>query len=456
MALDLNALDPQAAWRPYEPTASTPWTRARAAHLFRRAGFGASSEELDTATRDTPASVLDRLFAPGSEAASFAASADQLATTAATGGGSKRLAAAWVYRLLGTPDPLREKMTVFWHGHLTSSADKVTDTRLMLTQNKLLREHALGDFATLVQEISRDPAMLVYLDSATNRKAHPNENFARELMELFCLGEGNYTEHDVKEVARCFTGWEVRRDRYRFNKYEHDSGTKSFLGATGDFGGEDAVRIVLEQPAAPRFIARKLFQLFVCDEPSPPDALIEPLVVVFRESKLDVASLVRTILGSELFFSDAVVGRKIRSPADVTIGLLRSFEGSADANMLATGMAEIGQSLLYPPNVKGWPGGRNWIDSSTLLGRANLVRRLLDDSKTRFGGGTLADYAKRFGLSNAPEAQVEWIVSLLLAVPMSSEVQDRIVALAVDERDHEKRLRNIVYVICSLPEYQLA
>ena len=456
MTLDLNALDPQVAWRPYEPSASSPWTRARAAHLFRRAGFGASPTDLAAAAEDTPASVIEQLFAPGAEATSFAASADQLATTAATGGGSKQLAAAWVYRLLGTPDVLREKMTLFWHGHFTSSADKVTDARLMLAQNKLLREHALGDFATLVQEISRDPAMLIYLDSATNRKAHPNENYARELMELFCLGEGNYTEHDVTEVARCFTGWEVRRDRYRFNKYEHDSGTKSFLGATGDFGGEDAVRIVLEQTAAPRFIARKLFQFFVCDEPSPPDALIEPLAVAFRESNLDVASLVRKILGSELFFSDAVVGRKIRSPADVAIGLLRSLEGSADANMIAIGMAEIGQSLLYPPNVKGWPGGRNWIDSSTLLGRANLVRRLLDNGKTRFGGGSLSDYAKRHGIGDAPDAQVDWIANLLLAIPLSSEVQSRIIALASDERNLDKRLRNIVYIVCSLPECQLA
>ncbi len=455
MTLDFNTLDPQIAWRPYEPTASSPWTHARAAHLFRRAGFGASPAELDAAARDTPVSAVERLFSPGSEAASFASAADQLATTAATGGGSKQLAAAWVYRLLGTPDPLREKLTLFWHGHFTSSADKVTDARLMLAQNTLLREHALGDFATLVQEISRDPAMLVYLDSATNRKAHPNENYARELMELFCLDEGNYTEHDVTEVARCFTGWEVRRDRFRFNKYEHDSGTKSFLGATGNFGGEDAVRIVLEQPSAPRFIARKLFQLFVCDEPSPPDALIEPLAVAFRESNLDVASLVRRILGSELFFSDAVIGRKIRSPADVIIGLLRSFEGSTDANMIATGMAEIGQSVLYPPNVKGWPGGRSWIDSSTLLGRSNLLRRVLDDGRTRFGGGTLSDYMKRFGVGDSAGAQVEWIVGLLLAVPMSSEVQGRIVAIAGEEGDQEKRLRNIVYIVCSLPEYQL-
>jgi uncharacterized protein (DUF1800 family) len=456
MALDLNALDPQIAWRSYEPNAAAPWTRARAAHLFRRAGFGASPAELDAAVRETPESVIERLFAPGARVASFAASADQLATTAATGGGSKQLAAAWVYRLLGTPDPLREKLTLFWHGHFTSSADKVTDARLMLAQNNLLREHALGDFASLVQQISCDPAMLIYLDSATNRKAHPNENYARELMELFCLGEGNYTEHDVTEVARCFTGWEVRRDRYRFNKYEHDSGNKSFLGATGDFDGADAVRIVLQQPAAPRFIARKLFQFFICDEPSPPEALIEPLAVAFRESDLNVGTLVRKIVGSELFFSDAVIGRKIRSPADVAIGLLRAFDGSADANMLATGMAEIGQSLLYPPNVKGWPGGRNWIDSSTLLGRANLVRRLLDDGKTRFGGGSLTDYAKRSGVSESPEAQVEWIANLLLAIPMSSEVQTRIVALAGDERDDEKRLRNIVYIVCSLPEFQLA
>lgn len=456
MSLDLRAIDPTEAWRPYEPRSTRPWTTARAAHLFRRAGFGASPRELAQALESSPAASLDRLFNPGPDAETSATAADRLFETATSSGGAPRLAAAWMYRLIGTPDPLREKMTLFWHGHFATSADKVTESRLMLTQNQLFRSQALGDFGTLVAEMARDPAMLIYLDSATNRKAHPNENFARELMELFCLGEGHYTEQDVAEIARCFTGWEVRRFNYRFNRYEHDTGTKRFLGRTGEFGGEDAVRIVLEQEAAPRFIAKKLFQWFICDEPEPPAELVEPLARHFRESDLDIASLVQMILRSELFFSDQMVGRKIRSPVELVVGLLRGFEATADANMLAQGVAEIGQSLFYPPNVKGWPGGRNWIDSSTLLGRANLVRRLLDDPKTRFDGGTLATYAATYDVKDELAAQVDWVTSVLLAVPLAPPIRERLIALASDEKqDTERRLRTIVYTVSTLPEFHL-
>jgi uncharacterized protein (DUF1800 family) len=304
--------------------------------------------------------------------------------------------------------------------------------------------------------VSRDPAMLIYLDSATNRKAHPNENYARELMELFCLGEGNYSERDVREVARCFTGWGLRRERFRFNGYDHDSGTKSFLGASGPFGGEDAVRVVLDQPACCRFLAGKLFRWFVCDEPEAPGALIEPLADEFRRSGLNVAILVRRILGSRLFLSREMAGRKVRSPVELAVGLLRALEGSTDVNALAEGTSQIGQALFFPPSVKGWDGGRAWIDSSTLLGRANLVRRALDHSKTRFAGGGLHEFVRGHVPGSDPAAEVDWFARRLLAVPLPDAVRGHLTAVAADERqDPERRLRNVVYAVCTLPEFQL-
>ena len=175
---------------------------------------------------------------------SFRQQSDELATTVLSTGDPRQLAAWWVYVMLATRNPLLERMTLFWHGHFATSADKVNDANLMLEQNRLLRRHALGDFRSFVQEMSRDPAMLIYLDSATNRRAHPNENYARELMELFCLGEGNYSEKDVQELARCFTGWEIKLATFRFNRFQHDSGTKTVLGKSDKF--EDGASIDLD------------------------------------------------------------------------------------------------------------------------------------------------------------------------------------------------------------------
>src|SRR5690606_21813964 len=256
----------------------------------------------------------------------FRQESDALASAVLAGGDSKKLSAWWLYVMLRTPDVLREKMTLFWHGHFATSAAKVQDAWLMHRQNELFRRHALDAWETLVQGVSRDPAMLIYLDSAVNRKSHPNENYARELMELFCLGEGQYSEQDIREAARCFTGWEVRRGKFYLNRRQLDLGEKTVLGERGPFSGEEVVRVILRQPAAPRFLARKLVRFFVLDEPELPDALLEPLAVEFRESGLDVGRLVRRILGSRLFFSEHALGRKVRSPVELGVGLLRALE----------------------------------------------------------------------------------------------------------------------------------
>jgi hypothetical protein len=213
-------------------------------------------------------------------------------------GNVKRLSAQWVYRMLTTPAQLQEKMTLFWHGHFATSAAKVDDAELMQRQNDLRREHALGDLSQLLLEISRDPAMLIYLDSVSNRKSHPNENYAREIMELFALGEGNYTEQDIRELARCFTGWEIKRKKFRFNRYQHDSGTKTVLGTTGKLSGEEGVAIVAGQDTAPQFIVGKLIRFFVMDEPAPPNDLIEPLARELRKNNMQIAPTVRRILGT--------------------------------------------------------------------------------------------------------------------------------------------------------------
>ena len=457
-ATDLVNVDPAWAWSPYKPDGARPWTRRLAAHLYRRAGFSADTATLDEATKLGPEAAVGRLCDPGSSpaATTFDRTVTMLGDRAVATGNPQQLPAWWLYRMLYTPDPLLEKLTLFWHGHFASSAAKVLKPRLMLDQNQTFRAHARGKFETMVKAVSRDPAMLIYLDSTSNRRIHPNENYARELMELFCLGVGNYTEQDIKEMARAFTGWEVRGDRWAYNKVQHDTRSKSFLGRSGNFDGDDAVKIVLDQPAAPRFIARKLVRFFAFDEPEAPDALVEPLAQDLRRGGFEIGPVVRRILGSNLFFSPHAVGRKVRSPVELGVGLLRALGATTNLLKLSQGVAELGQGLFYPPNVKGWDGGRAWINSSALLGRANLVRQLLLANETKFekSGGTLAAAADAAG-AKTPEQTVDWLLELLVAVPVPPAARDALVQLA-DGDDRSAAVASTVHAISALPEFQLA
>ncbi|MCA9052715.1 MAG: DUF1800 domain-containing protein [Planctomycetaceae bacterium] len=453
---NLQTIDPEWAWSEFVPDELSPWTPRLAAHLFRRAGFAANDDLLRHASTSTPGEVVESLFTT-TEPEEFVGEMASLARSSIGTGDVKNLPPWWSYRLLTTPHPLLEKATLFWHGHFATSGAKVDDPGLMHTQNELLRRYALGDFSALVQEMSRDPAMLLWLDSATNRKAHPNENFARELMELFCLGEGEYTETDIRELARCFTGWEIKAERFRFNRFQHDGGRKTILGTTGPFGGEDGTQIVLEHPACPRFIVTKLIRFYLCDEPALPAALVEPLAQQLRDDRLQIAPVLRRMLSSRLFFSEHTLARKVRSPVELGIGFLRSLDGTTNTVDLAEAVGEVGQRLFFPPNVKGWDGGRTWINSSTLLGRANLIRRLLDHDKTRFGGGSLAAATERAGVRRGDEVVAHW-EELLFAMPMPQEVRTHVArqidAAPASQRD--ARLRDALHLIATQPEFQLA
>ena len=448
----VSQVDPDWAWAPCE---FQQWTRCDAAHLYRRAGFGASAEELDSAIRSHPTQVVQELVRHRSESVEYVQEIESLAQSILATADVKNLPAWWAYRLLTTPDQLREKATLFWHGHFATSGEKVTDAELMFRQNAILREFALGDFGKLLHEISRDPAMMIYLDSVSNRKAHPNENYAREIMELFCLGEGNYSERDIRELARCFTGWEVRRGKFRFNRYQHDTGEKMVLGQTGPMGGDEGVDVVLEQRSAAEFIVKKLIRFFLFDEPSPPQNLVDPLAREFRQNGLQVDPIVETMLASNLFFSEHVVGRKVRSPIEFSIGLLRTLEGTTDLFALTNGMSPLGQTLFFPPNVKGWDGGRTWINSSTMIARANFVQALLRRPETRFAHGTLSDFFDKHHLSESQEI-VEWLEETSLAVSLTNEVRSELHRI-IDHGpgDREQRLRDGLYLLCTLPEYQL-
>lgn len=450
----LNEIDPQWAWSAWSPSDQEKWDVERISRLYRRAAFGASQAKLKQAQEGTVEQAVAGLLESPKEQEEFDRDSQAIAQTVKATGEVKNLTTWWLHRMLTSPHSFREKMTLFWHGHFATGAEKVLDVELMYEQNELLRKYALGDFRQMVHGISKDPAMLIYLDSVTNRKAHANENYARELMELFCLGEGNYTEADVQQLARCFTGWEIRRKQFRFNSYQHDSGKKNLLGKSGIESGEEAIDQVLASPDLPYFIAKKLFKFFVCDEPTPSRAMLEPLADRLSKDQLNLRGGLEMLLRSNILLSDWSVGKKIRSPIDLAIGLLTTLDGSANLEKLSNRLREVGQAVFFPPNVKGWDGGRAWINSSTLVGRANLVHQLIRDENTRFSDGTLNTMVTKIG-GGSLKKFVEWLEKSFFATPLSTEKKESILA-RFEGKSGEGSVRELISLLAALPEIQLS
>ena len=296
----------------------------------------------------------------------------------------------WIGEMLATPSPLTERMTLFWHNHFVSAQQKVKLAQLMYRQNVTLREHALGNFGDLLHAIARDPAMLVYLDGARSRKGAPNENFARELMELFTLGEGHYGEGDVKEAARAFTGWSLNREtgRFVFRPFLHDYGEKTVLGRTGRLDGDDVLDVLLARPETAELIVRKLWREFV--SPDADEREVKRIAARFRESRYDIKVALAALLTSDAFYAPENRGALVKSPVDVVVGALHQFGMRPGETVpFAVAAAAMGQNLFGPPNVKGWPGGDAWINSSTLLARKSFLDRLFRADDTAGRGDAL-------------------------------------------------------------------
>jgi hypothetical protein len=407
------------------PIAPTDWSYERAAHLIERAGFGAAPDEVARLAALTPRQAVDELvdyesiqsgLRPFDESVIWdpgmdpfppsRAEAVRIARERGEGLGEKvlpvgaqrrlqpvvdkffyglyanaietqRLGLWWGNRMLATPRPLEEKLTLFWHGHFASGENKVRDYRMMLRQNEMLRARASGAFRDLLVGILKDPAMLVYLDNGENIKSHPNENFGRELLELFTMGVGNYSERDVREAARAFTGWTNDVLMFKFDKEQHDFGQKTFLGVTGPLDGEDIIDTILAQPVTADYVAAKVYRFFVRDELEAP--LKSELGRTYRESGYQMKPLLKRIFLSKDFYSSPSFATQIKGPVHLVVSTykkmsLRDLPTIPDFGRMT---ASLGQSLFDPPNVAGWAGGRTWITPSTLLNRGNLFRGVL-------------------------------------------------------------------------------
>jgi uncharacterized protein (DUF1800 family) len=296
----------------------------------------------------------------------------------------------WVGEMLSTPSPITERMTLFWHNHFVSSQQKVKLAELMYKQNATLRANALGNFATLLHAIARDPAMVIYLDNAQNRKGSPNENFAREVMELFTVGEGHYSEQDIKEAARAFTGWSLDRQtgQFVFRPFIHDYGVKTVLGRTGNLDGDQVLDILLGEPATAEFITRKLWREFV--SPDPDETAIRRIAQRFRDSRYDIKVALHDLFTSDAFYARENRAVLVKSPIELVVGTLRQFDMKpGEVTPFAVAAAGMGQNLFAPPNVKGWPGQETWINASTLLARKQFLERLFrgDETSARMQAG---------------------------------------------------------------------
>ncbi len=288
------------------------------------------------------------------------------------------LKAWWFKEMVVTSSPLTERLTLFWHNHFTSSLKKVKWPPLLYRQNLLFRRMGMGSFRDLLFAVAKDPAMILYLDTQTNRKSRPNENFARELFELFTLGEGHYTEQDIKEAARAFTAWKIdrRNGTFRIAHRQEDTGLKTVLGQTGRFTGDDILTLALRQPSAAPYLVTKFWREFISDEPVPDE--VHRLAGIFRDSGYQITPLLRALLTSPHFWAPENRGVLIKSPVDLIVGTTRLFALPISTTRLLPRLSrQLGQDVFDPPNVKGWPGGTQWITTTTLLDRWQVLQRAL-------------------------------------------------------------------------------
>jgi len=282
----------------------------------------------------------------------------------------------WMLEMVTTSSPFTEFMTLFWHNHFTSGLGEVKAPALLYRQNLLLRRHALGNFRDLLHAVARDPAMLLYLDNARSRAEAPNENFARELLELFTLGEGRYSEEDIKNIARAFTGWSLNPEtgRFVFRKRWHDNGEKVVLGRSGRFDGDDVLEILLAHSRTAEFVAEKIWRAFVSETPDP-DA-IPRLARIFRDSDYEIKPLIAAVLLEDAFWKPGNRGRLVKSPVELLVGTVRLFNLPVrDGRILVWASRRLGQDLFQPPNVKGWPGDAEWITADSSIARQEFVSR---------------------------------------------------------------------------------
>lgn len=450
-------------------------------HLYARAGFGLRVGEMHSAGRLSTAQALASLFKTAENfqpvdivkgEANYAMlvkgdKAEKKQFMQIQRQEEKSLNETWMERMGNTDAVLREKMTLFWHNHF---ACRSKQSQFAQQLNNIQREHALGNFRTLVLEVSKSPAMLQFLNNQQNRKGHPNENFARELMELFTIGRGNYTEQDVKESARAFTGWSFNKDgEFTMRPFLHDDGVKTFLGKTGSLTGEDIIDRLLQKKQTAVFISTKLYKYLVNETPDAEH--INAMADVFYRNNYEIKPLLQFVFTAPWFYNEQHIGNLVKSPVEFLVGLNRQFYVSYQRpEVMLQFQKVLGQVLFYPPNVAGWPGGRNWIDSSSLMYRLKIPSTLLNGGVIDFTGKAdpeeeayiAASHNQQQFVNARVQAQADWD-KVLKSIPAGASkidvaafiLQPRINKTLATEIGNTPDIKTAIIQTVSTPEYQL-
>jgi uncharacterized protein (DUF1800 family) len=469
------------------------------AHLLRRAGFGARRNELERFVALGYEATVEQLLHP--EQAPPALDDDDLTRRYHVDENSLMLIEScqtyWLYRMINTRRPFEEKMALFWHGVFATGYTKLNQPKQILRQIAMFRRHGLGSFHTLLVEVSKDPAMIFWLDNKDSHKHAVNENYGRELLELFSMGVGNYTEHDVRQCSRAFTGWTIRnaslhtarvaRDsvwpygrldwQFDYRGDDHDTADKTFLGHIGRFDGEEIIKIICQQPATARFIARHLYNFFVADEPPVPawhtvpphdSEAIQTLMDAFVKHDYDMRAVMRVLFTAD-FFKQARFA-KVKSPTELVVGTVRLAGGhrfpDVEDIQLALETGYMGQQLLDPPSVEGWHTGSEWINSATLMSRVNFASRQFADVN-KPGVQAIIEYIRDHGPRLSPEQVVDACLEVMGPLTVNARTREQLVdyLAAAGDLDFEtnddadsaaERIRELLQLIVATREYQLA
>jgi uncharacterized protein (DUF1800 family) len=448
-------------WKVYEPSAEAPWNRQRVVHLHRRAGFAASWPQIERDLADGPAAAVDRLLSGTARAEAAPADFDSMARTigdaAQASSDPHRLQAWWFYRMLFSPDPLTERLTLLWHNHFATSNRKVQDLVFMGQQNELFRKYAKAPFGELLSAVVKHPAMLVWLDADSNRAGHANENLARELMELFTLGIGHYSEADVQGAARALTGWGVAGKTFRFISNRHDEDEISVLGQRQRLNGDELLAVLLEHPATARRLAWRLCTMFF-GEAVVSDAAMDSLAAELHDRKLDIRWAVETILRSDVFYSSANLRARIPGPPEFIVGCVQALElcqPPPSTLLLAEWNNRMGQELFYPPNVGGWPEGRSWLSSRAVIARANFISTLVAGGLwNSIHKPDLRKLAERRGKAGSLKQSIQWLCELMFG-DAPPRIVDSAIAAAHGKNENDQ-LSAALVAFLTHPEAQLA